>query len=49
MCAEELEMLHFLFDHNQCAEWVFGGDPTRMILRAAMGTSSQRAPTLRIV
>jgi hypothetical protein len=44
-----VEMIQFLYRHNQCMNWVMTGDPTRIILTLAMHTSSQRRPRLRVV
>jgi hypothetical protein len=44
-----VEMIEFLYRHNQCMNWVLTGDPKSMILELAMHTSSQRRPRLRVV
>jgi hypothetical protein len=49
MCDAEWEMLEFLRSHNQCIDWFMTGNPTGMIAKLAMGTSSQERPHLSVV
>src|SRR5512139_4106651 len=41
----ELEMIHFLGQHNQSLDWAFFGDLGAMILAPAMHTNSVRRPS----
>jgi hypothetical protein len=49
MCDAEWEMLEFLRSHNQSIDWFMTGNPTGMIAKLAMGTSSQERPQLSVV
>jgi hypothetical protein len=44
-----MEMIQFLYRHNQCMNWVLLGDPPAMILTLAANSSSIRPPRLRVV